>query len=356
MPALRYRADIDGLRAIAVSSVVLFHAFPGPILSGGFTGVDVFFVISGYLITRIIASEMSNSSFSLLNFYERRIKRIVPALVVVLLTSLAVGWFVLQPGAYHSMALSAIYAVFSFSNLFFLNHTGYFDAAAHTMPLLHTWSLGVEEQFYIIWPALLSAAFWASRRFKCSILSMVLLLAGLALVYSVWLTGSDTKSAFYLATSRAYELLIGALVAVGIVPRALSRRPLIAHSASLLGGGLIVCGFLFLDAAQPFPGLKGLLPTVGAALIISSGLEAPGIVNRVLATAPFAFLGKISYSLYLWHWPVLVLFAHYAASPPAARRQRSSSAFLSSWPRAAIGSSNGQPVRRREPSPFITQG
>ena len=283
MSSLKYRADIDGLRAVAVASVVLFHAFPGQTLSGGFTGVDVFFVISGYLITRIIAEEMSRNSFSLLSFYERRIKRIIPALVAVLLASLAVGWFVLQPGDYRSMAESAIYAAFSFSNVFFLNHTGYFDAAAHTMPLLHTWSLGVEEQFYIVWPALLGAAFWLSRRFKLSILWLLLPFAGLALWYSVWLTGSDSKSAFYLSTSRAYELLIGALVAVGIVPQALLRRPLVAHSASLVGAGLIICGFLVLDAGRPFPGLNGLLPTVGAALVISGGLGTPGIINRFLA-------------------------------------------------------------------------
>ena len=224
----------------------------------------------------------------------------------------------LQPGDYQSMAQSVIYAVFSFSNVFFLNHTGYFDAAAHTMPLLHTWSLGVEEQFYIVWPALLGAAFWASRRLKCSILSLLLPVAVMAFSYSVWLTGSDSKAAFYLSTSRAYELLIGALVAVGIMPQTLLRRPLIAHSATLLGAGLIICGFLVLDAGRPFPGLRGLLPTVGAALVISGGLETQGIINRFLALPPFAFLGKISYSLYLWHWPVLVVFAHYAASPPNA--------------------------------------
>jgi peptidoglycan/LPS O-acetylase OafA/YrhL len=319
MASLNYRADIDGLRAVAVTSVVLFHAFPGSILSGGFTGVDVFFVISGYLITRIIAGEMSRNSFSLLGFYERRIKRIIPALVVVLLASLAVGWFVLQPGDYRSMAQSAIYAILSFSNVFFLNHTGYFDAAAHTMPLLHTWSLGVEEQFYIIWPALLAGTFWVSRRIKRSILWLLLPFAGLTLFYSVWLTGSDSKAAFYLSTSRTYELLIGALVAVGIVPQALLRRPLVAHSASLVGAGLIICGFLVLDAGRPFPGLNGLLPTIGAALVISGGLETPGMINRFLALPPFAFLGKISYSLYLWHWPVLVFFAHYAANSPTAQ-------------------------------------
>src|SRR5262245_12541336 len=214
MTALKYRADIDGLRAVAVASVVLFHASQGRVLHGGFTGVDVFFVISGYLITRIIASEMSNGSFSLLSFYERRIKRIVPALVVVLLACLAAGWVVLQPGDYQSMSQSAIYAIFSFSNVFFLNHTGYFDAAANTMPLLHTWSLGVEEQFYIVWPALLGAMFWVSRRLKCSLLLLLVPFAGLALFYSVWLTGADGKAAFYLSTSRAYELMVGALLAV----------------------------------------------------------------------------------------------------------------------------------------------
>lgn len=318
MQALEYRADIDGLRAVAVTSVVVFHAFQGSILPGGFTGVDIFFVISGYLITRIIADEISKGTFTLLNFYERRIKRIVPALLVVLVASLAAGWFVLQPGDYQSMAQSAIYAVFSFSNVFFLNHTGYFDAAANTMPLLHTWSLGVEEQFYIVWPALLGVAFWASRRFRRSILSLLLPLAGIALLYSVWLTGFDSKAAFYLSTARAYELLIGAIVAVGIVPQAWLHRTLVAHSASLLGAGLIGCGFLFLEPSRPFPGLKALLPTLGAALIISSGLAGSGIINRVLAIAPVAFLGRISYSLYLWHWPVLVFFAHYAARPPNA--------------------------------------
>ena len=252
MRALKYRADIDGLRAVAVSSVVLFHAFPGSMLPGGFTGVDVFFVISGYLITRIIVEEMSRNSFSLLNFYGRRIKRIIPALVVVLLASLAVGWFVLQPGDYRSMAQSAIYAVFSFSNVFFLNHTGYFDAAAHTMPLLHTWSLGVEEQFYIVWPALLGAAVLAIPAVQ--VLDPVVLLpfAGLALLYSAWLTGFGQQSGVLPVDVSSLRVLIGSLVAVGVVHRLCCCRPLVVHLVSLLGAGLIICGFLVLDAG-PVP-------------------------------------------------------------------------------------------------------
>jgi peptidoglycan/LPS O-acetylase OafA/YrhL len=314
MSSLRYRADIDGLRAIAVSSVVVFHAW-GAALPGGFVGVDVFFVISGYLITKILAQEIAGGRFSLLAFYERRIKRIIPALFMVLAASLAAGWVLLMPGDYEAMAWSAIYAVLSLSNVFFLDHTGYFDAAAQEMPLLHTWSLGVEEQYYLVWPLLLMGLFWVARRLRVPIALPVLVLAGGAFAYSVWLTVHDPKSAFYLATSRAYELAIGCLVALGLVPTGV-LKPRIADAASIAGAGLIAYACLAFRADQPFPGLAGLMPTLGAALIILGGENAPGLINRLLALPPFVLIGKISYSLYLWHWPVLVFAEHYAGSRP----------------------------------------
>ena len=318
MTHLSYRADVDGLRAVAVSAVVLFHAFPQSALSGGFTGVDVFFVISGYLITRIIAAELTEGTFSLGSFYARRIKRIVPALTVVLVASLVAGWFLLLPGDYAVLGESAIAAMLSVSNVYFFRHTGYFDAEAQSMPLLHTWSLGVEEQFYFVWPLALIGLFWLSRKFRVRLLTLALPILVVAFCYSVWLVTSDGKAAFYLSTSRAYELLIGAVVALAVLPGVLSRRAGLMSAMSVVGAGLIVCGFLVLDEQQAFPGWAGLLPTLGAALIILAGQgSVAGIVSRMLATKPFVALGRISYSLYLWHWPVLVFFSHYANGPPS---------------------------------------
>lgn len=299
-----YRPDIDGLRAIAVLSVVLYH-YGATWLPGGFTGVDVFFVISGYLITGILRREIERGEFSLLNFYARRIRRIIPALFVVLLATLAVGWFVLMPGDFAELGSSAAYAAVGFGNFFFLGNTGYFDQAADLQPLLHTWSLGVEEQFYFVWPILLFLGLTLVRSRKVFLILFALAVA-LAFAYSIRILGKDVKGAFYLPAPRAWELAIGAFVA--FLPAIKSR---VASLLATITGLLLVAGsLLFINSDMPFPGPAAALACVVAALITWDKRE--NLVSSVLSIRPLVWIGLISYSLYLWHWPVLVLYRHYS--------------------------------------------
>ena len=215
---MKYRPEIDGLRAIAVLSVVLFH-LGDKVVSGGYVGVDVFFVISGYLITSLIRSERQRGEFSLVSFYVRRIKRIAPALLAVVLATIALGYLVLPPGDYELLAQSGRFALAGASNFFFREHTGYFDPLADTMPLLHTWSLGVEEQFYVVWPSLLIVLGSVSRKTTIPILFFLsaIVVASLA---SFFLVGE--KEAFYMPYARAWELGLGAIIA--LLPELPSRR------------------------------------------------------------------------------------------------------------------------------------
>ncbi|WP_247456287.1 MULTISPECIES: acyltransferase family protein [unclassified Bradyrhizobium] len=295
---LKYRADIDGLRAIAVLSVLAFHY--NAALPGGFTGVDVFFVISGFLITQQLSAEISNGTFSILNFYDRRIRRIVPALAVVLAFSLWIGKFLLLPGDYKSMAASAAYAALGASNFFFLSNTGYFDQASDLMPLLHTWSLGVEEQFYLAWPLLLALLATGRKRIDlaAAIGAAVVILFGASLF---WLD-TDPKGAFYLVLPRAWELALGALL-VFLPP--LPQR--IGTTAIAAGLALIAAGFVLVHASS-FPGASALYPCAGAALVIWPRETESKLGFWLGKLRP---IGLISYSLYLWHWPVWVLFRHY---------------------------------------------
>jgi peptidoglycan/LPS O-acetylase OafA/YrhL len=293
-----YRAEIDGLRAIAVLSVLAFHY--GAPLRGGFTGVDVFFVISGFLITQILASEIVAGTFSVLGFYDRRVRRIVPALLVMLAVSLAVGALLLFPGDYADLASSSASAAFAFSNFFFLYHTGYFDQLAELMPLLHTWSLAVEEQFYLVWPVLLLALVVGRSRASVA----AILAAGVAVCCagSIIYFHFDPKAAFYSPLPRAWELGLGALL-VFLPP--LSRR--ISEIATVLGLVSIGVGFLVIKPTS-FPGASALYPCLGAALVIWPSEE------NTLASRLLGFLspiGLISYSLYLWHWPIWVFFRFY---------------------------------------------
>ncbi|WP_456654758.1 acyltransferase family protein [Bradyrhizobium sp. JR3.5] len=295
---MKCRADIDGLRAIAVLSVLAFHY--GAALPGGFTGVDVFFVISGFLITQQLSAEIANGTFSILNFYDRRIRRIVPALAVVLAFSLWAGKLLLLPGDYKSMAGSAAYAAFGASNFFFLSNTGYFDQVSELMPLLHTWSLGVEEQFYLVWPLLL-ASFAPTRRSCATPLTIGCAIA-IGFIASLYWLDIDPKGAFYLVLPRAWELALGALL-VFLPP--LSQR--LSAVAIATGVALIAAGFV-LARASAFPGSAALYPCVGAALVIWPRRDEPKLSYWLGKLRP---IGLISYSLYLWHWPVWVLFRHY---------------------------------------------
>ena len=300
-----YIPHIDGLRAIAVLAVLLFH-LDVPFLGGGFIGVDIFFVISGYLITNIIQREIGAGTFSLTNFYARRVKRIFPALFVMLVMTSAIAIAMLPPEAFGYHLTSLRMAAGQISNFFFVNELDYFDTSAQSAALLHTWSLGVEEQFYLVWPFLLLV----SNRFlpikKAYILIILIGISSLAL--SEYLVRTDMMQAFYMLHARAWELAIGGILAFDIVPRAKKFAPYLA----VLGCALIGYGMIFLNAAH-FPGLNALFPCLGAALIIYSGLDTQSFVHRALSMRWVVFIGLISYSLYLWHWPLIIFYKGYFA-------------------------------------------
>lgn len=299
-----YRPDIDGLRAIAVIAVVVYH-FGLRAVPGGFVGVDVFFVISGYLITSILYREIVDQTFSFWQFYARRIRRILPALSVVLLASFMLGWFLLLPSDYVELAEQTAYAAFGLSNFYFLGHTGYFDRAAEMQPLLHTWSLGVEEQFYLIWP-LLFLCLWRSCGGHVRRVLMVLALVSVAsFLWSSYAAFAYPESAFFMLPSRAWELALGG--AVALLPALAARTAKTWDIAGLLlvGGSLLA-----LNHNTPFPGAAALPVCLGTALLIWPK-EAPSPVSRLLADRRLVKLGLMSYSLYLWHWPLLVFFRQY---------------------------------------------
>jgi peptidoglycan/LPS O-acetylase OafA/YrhL len=291
--AYQYRADIDGLRAVAVLSVIAFHY--GLPIPGGFTGVDVFFVISGFLITERLLADIEGGSFSIIGFYDRRARRILPAFMVMLAVTMLLGNFLLWPGDYKALGASGAKAVFGLSNNYFLDHTGYFDQSADLMPLLHTWSLAVEEQFYVVWPILLFAISFARKRTTIGAIVGVLAVAGFVL--SLWWMAHDSKAAFFLALPRAWELLLGALI---VFLPALGAR--IAPVAAAVGLTSMVAGFV-VASDKAFPGVTALLPCIGTALLIWPREKDNRISGALGSLWP---VGLISYSLYLWHWPIWV--------------------------------------------------
>src|SRR5580704_4964567 len=287
--ATGYRADLDGLRAVSVLLVVGFHSFPINV-PAGFIGVDVFFVISGYLITGFILDALAAGTFSILEFYTRRARRILPALCVVIAATLAVGWFVTFPAPYKRLGLDALASALFFPNLIDWSEAGYFDAIAESKPLLHLWSLGVEEQFYLLWPVLLVTLVWWGRR-----RTAVLCLIGIAsFVYSCVAVFRDPIAAFYSPLSRLWELGIGSILA--FYPVKLGRQEIV----SLTGLAIILVSALVLNDSRPFPGALAMAPVFGTALVIVGRSDA-------LAWAPLVAVGLISYPLYLWHWPLLSL-------------------------------------------------
>lgn len=316
-----YRADIDGLRAIAVLSVVLYHAFPA-LLPGGFIGVDLFFVISGFLISGILYSELDRGQFSIIRFYGRRIRRIFPALLLVLISCWLAGWFILFADEYLQLG-KHIGAGASFaSNLVLWSESSYFDNAAETKPLLHLWSLGVEEQYYLLWPLLVLFA-WKKFRNRAAFISVLLLIS---FVWNIVSIGQDPISTFYSPLSRFWELLFGALLAYIFYqgrdsiltkdgwPSAIRSRASFFFSKanltfwnnifSCLGALFFITGVFLIDKFKAFPGWWALLPVLGAFFIIAAGPS--GIINRtILSSRIFVWVGLISYPLYLWHWPIL---------------------------------------------------
>lgn len=295
----KYRADIDGLRAIAVLSVVGFHAFPQWI-NGGFIGVDIFFVISGFLISSIIFGNLETSSFSYYNFYARRIKRIFPALILVLATSFIFGWYLLLPEEYKQLGKHIASGAGFISNLTLWNEAGYFDNASDTKPLLHLWSLGIEEQFYIFWPLLLGLV-W---KYRLNFLTITLFIAAISFSANIFTATSNPIADFYSPLSRFWELMIGGVLAYLILhkPHYIPKQ---TNWQSAIGLLLIVVAVVSINKDRTFPGWLALLPTLGAFLIISAQ-PTSWINHYLLGNRVLVLIGLISYPLYLWHWPILV--------------------------------------------------
>jgi peptidoglycan/LPS O-acetylase OafA/YrhL len=296
----KYRPDIDGLRAIAILSVVTFHAAPGR-LPSGFIGVDVFFVISGFLITSIIVGGLSHDRFSFIEFYVRRIKRILPALSLVLLSCLGAGFLFLTDDEAAGLGKHIAAGAGFVSNLTLWNESGYFDSSADFKPLLHLWSLGIEEQFYIFWPLLLWLA--SGRRAHYLALTVAIVLASFAL--NVYQTGSNPVAAFYSPLPRLWELLLGGGLAYWMATRGrFTASESWRNFGSLAGLTLLVVAFVGINKDSAFPGWRVGLPTLGTALFIWAGARA--WVNRaLLSTSVMVWFGRISFPLYLWHWPLL---------------------------------------------------
>ena len=303
LPKNFHRPDIDGLRALAVLPVILYHSsffFPG-----GFTGVDVFFVISGYLITQIIERELKARRFSLLVFYQRRMRRIFPALFVMFAVSTLIAYLVLPPLELKEFGKTLLASSAFSSNILFYRRSGYFAPNSEHAPLLHTWTLSVEEQFYLCWPLLLAVlSIPAASKWKVRALFAVLL--GALLLSAHWVNVKP-NAAFYLLPSRAWELALGGLLCLPPVSGTLARIPRTAASVASLAGILCLGLAVFTyDSLTRFPGFAGLLPCMGAALIIAAGEGGESLGGRLLSLRPLVWVGLISYSLYLWHWPILV--------------------------------------------------
>jgi len=296
-----YRKEIDGLRAIAILPVLLYHANLG-IFSGGFIGVDVFFVISGYLIASLIFEEINEKRFSLINFYERRARRILPASFVVMFATLLVGWVYMDPFELKELSQSALATSLFSSNFYFTLKVGYFNISSELKPLLHTWSLAVEEQYYFIFPLL--ALFLWKKGIKTLAVTFILILI-LSFIMAITLNTSSPNSSFFLLHTRAWELLTGALVALYFYSAKFSPIPKnIASLSSLLGFLMILFAIVFVDGSMAYPGIATLLPVIGTALIILCAQEHT-FTHKLLSHKSFVSIGLISYSLYLWHQPIL---------------------------------------------------
>lgn len=304
---MNYRRELDGLRALAVLPVILFHA-GFTTFSGGFVGVDIFFVISGYLITTILLSEIEKGSFSLINFYERRARRILPALFAVITVSLLFAWLCLWPRDMKDFSKSVVNVCIYLSNRLFNKNTDYFDTSSELIPLLHTWSLSVEEQFYIFFPLILLSVWKWQKKF---ILYLLLGLALASLTYSQIKIDKDPSAAFFLLSSRLWELTIGSLVAWLNFSKLLTFNG--NHTGSLVGFLLILYAIFFFDKGIPFPGVYALIPTFGAALIIMFATPNT-LVGYLLSSKFLVGIGLISYSAYLWHQPIFSFARHISTS------------------------------------------
>ncbi len=301
---ITYRPDIDGLRAISVFLVILFHADLS-LFSGGFVGVDIFFVISGYLITSSINKQMLAASFSFKEFYLRRIRRIIPVLIFILIVVTIPAYLFLFPNDFEGYSRTVLHTMLSTNNFYLWSTSNdYFATNTEMMPLLHTWSLSVEEQFYVIWPFLLLALhrFLDEKKRMYTVLGVLIA----ATVLSVYLTAQDRSLAYYLLPARFFEMLMGGMLAL-LWDRIPKLTKFLKHSLSVIGVILVCLPAVILTKESIFPGLNAFWPCLGAVLLILTGKgETKGVVNRILEFRPMVFLGLLSYSMYLWHWPIIV--------------------------------------------------
>lgn len=297
---INYRPEIDGLRTLAVLPVVLFHAGVD-FFSGGFVGVNIFFVISGYLITKIIFSEIQQKTFTVKNFYQKRLDRLLPVLLAVLTFVMLVPFFISPPLEYEGIAKSVLAALTFTSNIYFWRSSDYFAASAFTIPLLHTWSLGIEEQFYIFFPLFMLAA-CRFRAHNYAVLTVAIASFFLAIIFIKY----SATATFYLLPFRAWELLLGSVLALGLLPEIRSR--FLSNLLSFLGLGLVGGSVLLLTKSSQFPGLNALAPTMGAMLLIYSTTQSKNLATRILSHPTLVITGKASYSIYMWHWPIIVFY------------------------------------------------
>jgi peptidoglycan/LPS O-acetylase OafA/YrhL len=295
--SIKYRPEIDGLRAVAIIIVILFHYVN---LRGGFVGVDVFFVISGYLITTIITEKVDKNIFSFIDFYKRRIKRIFPALITVLISSLIIGWVSLLASEFESLGLHITAGALFVSNFLLLKEIGYFDVASELKPLLHLWSLSIEEQFYIIWPGIIFIVY----KFKLPLRFTLLIILIASFSFNIYESRISNSSDFYLPTTRFWELALGGLLYGDFLKSYTTKNKIIDNLIPFVGLLMIVLCLLFVTKNTTWPSYYALLPTLGAVFIILSSKNS--LINRfILGSRPMVLIGLISYPLYLWHWPIL---------------------------------------------------
>lgn len=298
-----YRKDIDGLRAIAVLAVVLFH-LEFTFLPGGFVGVDVFFVISGYLITKILTRQIGNNDFSFIEFYARRVKRLMPAALVLIATTIVFAYFILTPDKYVELAKSGVMATVFSVNFWFAFNSGYFDQSSELSPFLHLWSLAVEEQYYFVMPVILVAA---AKFGKKSFFWTVLLITASSFLMSAYTSAKYPDTSYYLLHTRAWELGAGGLVSF-IPIKYFSHR--LSNLLQLLGLSIVFFSFVFISASDVFPGTVALLPVLGSCLLILFGSEK-STIGKMLCNKLVVIMGQSSYSIYLWHWPIVVFYRVY---------------------------------------------